>query len=229
MGVTMTPGAAEVLAAIAAHPATTLALVSGRRLVDLVELAQPPVGTLLAASHGVEHGVVEPGGPSVEPLEPTADERALITRLDDSLGEIASAAEGAWVESKTFGRVLHTRQADPDAGAAATERAVAGPATWPGVHAIVGKSVVELAVRDVTKADGVAWVRERAAADAGVAPAAVAVLFAGDDTTDEHALASLREGDLGVKVGDGETAASVRVADEPAVVALLREVLAARG
>lgn len=228
MGVTMAPGAAEALAAIAAHPDMTVALVSGRRLVDLVTLASPPVGALLAASHGVEHGLVTDAGTSAEPLEPTEAEHDLLARLDDAVTAIAADVEGAWVERKTFARVLHTRTAQDDDAASATVLAVAGPADWPGVHAIIGKSVVELAVRDVTKADGVAWVRRRAAADAGLDPVDVAVVFAGDDTTDEHALVSLGPADLGIKVGGGETAATLRVADEPAVVDLLRALLAAR-
>ena len=39
------------------------------------------------------------------------------------------------------------------------------------------------------------------------------MLFAGDDVTDEDALASLEPADLGVRVGPGETSASVRVQD----------------
>lgn len=229
MGVTMAPGAAEALAAIAARPDMTVALVSGRRLEDIVTLAQPPVGALLAASHGVEHGWVTADGTSAEPLEPTPAERDLLARLDDAVAAIAADVEGAWVERKTFARVLHTRTAEDGEAAEATDLAVDGPAGWPGVHVIVGKSVVELAVRDVTKADGVAWVRERAAADAGLTAADVAVVFAGDDTTDEHALVALGPDDLGVKVGPGQTAATLRVSDEPAVVDLLRALLAARG
>ena len=228
MGVSMAPGAAEALAALAAHPGTTLALVSGRRLVDLVTLAAPPAGTLLAASHGAEHGHVTAEGPVADPIVAADAELALLERLDEALTAIAQDAPGAWVERKSLARVLHTRTAEPEAAERATALAVAGPAAWDGVHPIVGKSVVELAVRSVTKADGVAWVRESAAVAAGLAPHEVAVLFAGDDTTDENALASLGAGDLGVKVGDGPTAASVRVPDEPAVVALLQTLRAAR-
>jgi trehalose 6-phosphate phosphatase len=49
------------------------------------------------------------------------------------------------------------------------------------------------------------------------------VLFAGDDVTDEDGFAVLRPeaGDLGIKVGTGETAAQFRVADERAVATLL--------
>ena len=47
------------------------------------------------------------------------------------------------------------------------------------------------------------------------------MLFAGDDVTDEDALASLDAGDVGVRVGAGDTAASVRVDGIPELAALL--------
>jgi len=40
-----------------------------------------------------------------------------------------------------------------------------------------------------------------------------AVVFFGDDTTDEDVFATLGEGDVGVKVGDGPTLAGYRVSD----------------
>ena len=49
------------------------------------------------------------------------------------------------------------------------------------------------------------------------------MLFAGDDTTDEDALRSLQSQDLGIHVGDGETAARVSVPDIPAMAATLAE------
>ena len=56
-----------------------------------------------------------------------------------------------------------------------------------------------------------------------------AVLFAGDDVTDETAFARLRDGDVGVKVGDGETAARFRVADPAAMADVLRRLVELRG
>jgi trehalose 6-phosphate phosphatase len=54
------------------------------------------------------------------------------------------------------------------------------------------------------------------------------VLFAGDDVTDETAFARLRPGDVGVKVGPGDTAAQHRV-DEPSdITTLLQQLVAAR-
>ncbi len=54
---------------------------------------------------------------------------------------------------------------------------------------------------------------------------ATAVLFLGDDVTDEKAFARLRAGDVGVKVGPGETLAGYRV-DDPADVAVALRLVA---
>ena len=47
------------------------------------------------------------------------------------------------------------------------------------------------------------------------------VLFAGDDVTDEDAFAVLGPDDVGIKVGDGHTAAQYRVADPDELAAVL--------
>ena len=49
------------------------------------------------------------------------------------------------------------------------------------------------------------------------------MLFAGDDVTDEDALESLGEADLGIKVGAGETAAALRVASPEELAEVLSE------
>jgi trehalose 6-phosphate phosphatase len=46
--------------------------------------------------------------------------------------------------------------------------------------------------------------------------------------TDETAFARLRSGDVGIKVGDGETVAGYRVGTPEDVTAVLEELLAAR-
>ena len=96
----------------------------------------------------------------------------------------------------------------------------AGPARLPGVEATEGKAVLEMAVLQVSKGSVLDALREQLGADAA--------LFVGDDVTDETAFTRLRPGDVGIKVGDGDTAAGYRVATPEDVTALLETLLAAR-
>jgi len=84
------------------------------------------------------------------------------------------------------------------------------------VHVLLGKDVVELAVLQTSK--GVAL--RTLAAGTG----AQATAYFGDDVTDERAFEVLHvdRGDLSVKVGAGETAASYRVESAQDVVEALQ-------
>lgn len=222
--VTMAPGADAALAALARAPRTTLALVSGRPLAQLAALASPPPGTVLVGSHGAESGRIDSEG-RLDPVPSTPSEQELATlaRLDVALADITLSCPGTWVEHKEFARVLHTRRAEASSARRATVEVLAGPATWEGVHPMSGKAVVELAVRNASKGEALAALRDAVANACGLPVTEVTVLFAGDDATDETALVTLSGADLGVKVGDGASAARVRVADEKALVALLDE------
>ena len=77
-----------------------------------------------------------------------------------------------------------------------------------------------MAVVQVSKGAAIDTLRTRLGADA--------VLFVGDDVTDETAFARLRPGDVGVKVGEGETAAEYRVSTPEDVTDVLEALLAAR-
>ena len=219
MAVQMVPGARELLDGVANHPSRWLALVSGRPADDLVLLSRAPHGTLIAASHGAQRGHVTAMGLVLDPIVLSPEESALLAHVEADLAAIAARFPGVRVESKPLARVLHTRLAGASDAELASAAALAGPGSLAGVHTLVGKSVVEIAVRAVTKADGVAWARDQVANAAGVSASEVVVVFAGDDTTDEHALASLSAGDHGIKVGDGPTAAGTIVADEHEAVA----------
>jgi trehalose 6-phosphate phosphatase len=88
------------------------------------------------------------------------------------------------------------------------------------VHVTEGKEVIEMAVLDADKGTAIGVLRERAAADA--------VVFLGDDVTDENVFALLDGPDVGVKVGPGETLARHRVASPPEAVRVLQQVLRLR-
>ena len=201
------PGAVEAVARLSELPRTTVALLSGRNRDALEQVSGARAPVVLVGSHGSEW---EDGFET--PLDD--DEVALLARLHAELGEIASGAPGAHVESKPTAAVLHVRPvSDPTAREQATARALAGPARLDGVFVTEGKNVVEIAVREASK--GAAISRLVTLTGAEVA------LFIGDDVTDERGFAQLRAQDVGIKVGDGPTAAGHRVADIPAVVRLL--------
>lgn len=209
-----TPAAAAALARLAQAPSVRLALVSGRRLADLAAVASPPPGTTLVGSHGAERGVVADDGEArAEPLDLTDEQVALLHEVTRTVTAMADDA-GGWVEHKPTAAVVHTRRiADADA-AAELERAVLERMDGrDGLRVLAGKRVVELSVLHATKGEAVTALRDETAA--------AAVLYAGDDVTDEDALGTLGPGDVGIKVGPGETSAGFRVADPDAVAALL--------
>lgn len=214
MRVRALPEAAAAVAELAALPETTVAFVSGRSLDDLRVIAEHDDDSRvhLAGSHGAEFWL--PGAGRLT----TTDDGAARTQRDDVRVAVAQAlagTDGAWVEAKRFGFAVHTRTATPDAAARAhalSDRLVAELA--PGWRRRTGHDVVEYSFRHEGKDFAVATLRARLDA--------TAVLFAGDDVTDEDALASLGASDLGIRVGDGATVAPVRVASIAELAAALR-------
>lgn len=206
-----TPRGAQALARLAGVPGVRLALVSGRGLADLVAVAGPPVGTLVVGSHGAERGTVGPGGLHREPYALDAGRAATLADLAAAL-RVVTHGTPARVEVKPTTAVLHTRGVDQATALrlADAARALGGR---PGVDVMAGRDIVELSVASVTKGDAVRTLR----AETG----ATHVLFAGDDVTDERALATLGDGDVGIRVGGGRSVAQYRVADPEAMAGAL--------
>ncbi|WP_228484799.1 trehalose-phosphatase [Microbacterium cremeum] len=220
MSVRMLPAARFAVTALLQAPATVVAFVSGRSLADLRTIGEHDDASrvLLAGSHGAEYWI--PGeGPVSHGDDPAA------AALRDTLRARAERAvvhlRGVWVEPKTFGFAVHTRLADDDATAQAHRLVDAiVEADAPHWRRRTGHNVVEFAFRHEGKDSAIAELRDRVGA--------TAVLFAGDDVTDEDAIRSLGDADLGVRVGDGDTAAAVRVPDIPALAELLALLAAER-
>jgi trehalose 6-phosphate phosphatase len=206
------PAAVDALGALAAAPGITLALVSGRSLVDLHRRAEVPAGTVLIGSHGGERGRVGEHGLVHDPIRLTPEQDALLVQVGAGLQGAARGRDGVWVQHKPAAAVLHTRMAEPADADAATEQALA-VARELGVDALKGKDVVEVSVLAVTKGQALLRLKDELGA--------AAVVYAGDDTTDEHAFADLAPTDVTVKVGPGPTVARHRVADPDALAALL--------
>lgn len=205
------PESAAALRRLAEVPGVTLALVSGRAVGDLAAKADVPDGTWLVGSHGAERGRWTPEGLDRVPLAVPPEAQALLSTLRAELEAAVDGTTGR-LERKPASVVLHTRTAARDDAERLTALAL-GLGSRPGVDAIHGKDVVELAVLRVTKGDALEALRTEIDADV--------LLYAGDDVTDERAFAVLRPDDVTVRVGPGETAARFRVADPHAMATVL--------
>lgn len=201
MNVPINETAMRALDELSTLPGVRVAILSGRSLEHLTQLVDVRDAVILAGSHGAE----TLGLTTVL----TPEQREQLEKLDHELEKLLH--DGAWVEVKPFGRVLHTRKMT--SGAAELE-AEAKTIDFGG-RLQEGKAVVEFSVSDASKGD---WIR------ANRKPGEK-VIFLGDDVTDETGFATLTEGDTGVKVGDGETQATVRLADVEEMGRYLTELL----
>ena len=202
MAATPRPDTVVALRALAALPNTHVAVISGRSLRDLAGLSRLPMEIHLVGSHGGEFDLGF--GKRLSPRE--LDLRA---RIKADLTEIADRTPGAELEVKPAAVTFHHRKADPEDARRALDDIEAGPAALDGVHTHHTDQAVELLVVDTDKGRALESLRHRVGASA--------VLFFGDSQTDEHAFATLRGPDVGVKVGPGETLARFRVDDTAGV------------
>lgn len=206
------PGTGQLLTSLADADGVHVALVSGRSLASLRAAAEVPTDSrlLLVGSHGAQTQETA--------LALDAAEEQLLADLTDAFAQIAADHPGVHVETKPAGVVLHTRRAPRVPASEATVEALAA-ADRPGCHVTQGKEVVEVSVVETGKGLALTRLRDQLAA--------LGVLYAGDDVTDENAFAVLRPGDIGIKVGEGDTLAAHRLPDPAAMQDLLRQMAAA--
>ncbi|NUS45690.1 MAG: trehalose-phosphatase [Mycobacteriaceae bacterium] len=190
------PESVRALRALAGLSGTTAAVISGRALRDLAALSRLPVEVQLIGSHGSEFDVG-----FVHAID--NDAKVLLREVQAELADIAAEHPGVTVESKPASVALHVRNATPELGRAALERVRHGAAGWVGVQVTEGKAVIELSVVPTDKGEALDIVRRQENATAAV--------FFGDDVTDEKGFRRLHGPDVGIKVGDGDTAAPFRV------------------
>lgn len=203
------PEAARALIALADVPATAAALISGRALEVLRSLSSMPDTVHLVGSHGAEFD---------SGFSHDIDEELLAT-ITATLTGIADGRPGVAVETKPASVALHVRNASSDDAAAALVEARAAAGAWDA-HLTEGKAVLEFAVISTDKGEAIDILRDQHDASA--------VVFFGDDVTDEKAFRRLRDGDVGVKVGPGESLARHRIETPQDVATALEYILNAR-
>jgi trehalose 6-phosphate phosphatase len=212
-----TPEARAAVERLIELPRTRVALVSGRSLKDLEQVAPFDDRVLLVGSHGIELRLDEPD----DVLDLDEGEREQLDVLGQVLDQIADSLDSVWVEEKPAGFALHTRLATDRHSRFAHLVAVNElKAEAPDAKVRLGKNVIEFSVRSTTKGEAVEHLRRYTRA--------TAVFYAGDDVTDEDAFVALRADDLGVKSGDGTTAADHRVAGPREVAAVLTQLATLR-
>ncbi len=208
------PGAAvpdrasfTALRALAALPDTHVAVISGRALRDLAALSRLPHEVRLVGSHGAEWDLGFANELPVERAEVLDECRS---RVED----LVRGVPGAVLERKPAGFAVHVRNVPDRARAHQIPDQVAQLlADLPDVKLTPGKEVIEVSVVPTNKGQALDNIRHQVNA--------TGVIFAGDDVTDETAFARLAGGDVGVKVGPGETLARYRVDDTEDVSRLL--------
>ncbi|MEZ5225204.1 MAG: trehalose-phosphatase [Acidimicrobiales bacterium] len=206
-------GLLEALAALGSLDNTEVALVSGRSLDFLQNIPGAPSGVWLAGSHGAELGHRPPAA-----LEPK--QQHLLDLVTSDLRTLANSTDGASVEEKSGSVAFHYRNVDPSLTSSLRSTVLDGPGALAGIETKFGKMVIELAVFTANKGHAIGAIRH----DSGVER----VMYLGDDVTDEDAFEILVEGDVGIKVGEGATAAPWRVADPDEVTMVLEYLLDAR-
>ncbi len=198
------PGALEVIARLARAPGTEVVLLSGRARQDLASVSGAREWATLIGSHGQEVGA---------DLTLSPDEASLVgavqTRVAETLGDIP----GVRVEHKPAGLAIHVRGCS-DADAERALGLVRGLADeLAGTFALEGKLVIELSTRPLDKGSALGALI--------VTDPSRRVLFAGDDITDESAMAVLRPHDVSIRVGPGQSMARYRVPDPQSMLEAL--------
>jgi trehalose 6-phosphate phosphatase len=200
------PESVVALRTLAGLADTHVSVISGRSLRDLAALSRLPHEIHLVGSHGSEFDIGFA-------FDLPAEARDLQSHLAGELARLTDDLPGVRLELKPAAVAVHYREVDPARIEDLLATVARGPGAWPGIHLRNGKMVVELAVVPTSKGHALDVIRQRVGASA--------VLFIGDDVTDEDAFVTLTGPDVGVKVGDGATAASFRVGDTDTVSQLL--------
>jgi trehalose 6-phosphate phosphatase len=186
------------LEALATLPAVTAGVVSGRRLTDVHERTAS-LTPYVAGLHGLEidgpdarfrHGTLEAVAPIIANLAALAAEKL-------------AWCDGVLIENKTYALTCHVRRVPPGDADRALEEFVAlarQPITSGVLRILTGSQACELLPNvGWHKGRAAEWIRTHVAA---TTTRQVAIIYLGDDRTDEDAFGALGAGDIGIGVGE---------------------------
>jgi trehalose-phosphatase len=186
----------QVLARLSAQLGGALAVVSGRSLHELERFLLGYDG-LMIGSHGAEARGMTP------PLDESPDDLAALQTEMDHFAQ----QQGLLFEKKSHGGALHFR-ADPSRQPEVEAFTETLAERFPAFAIQPAKMAVELRPDGFSK-DGALVLLTQLPQFSGRMP-----VYAGDDTTDEPALAwAEAHGGYGIKIGDGKSAARYHLAE----------------
>ncbi|WP_247004925.1 trehalose-phosphatase [Halosolutus gelatinilyticus] len=198
---------------LAAHPAITTAIVSGRALADVRERIDGP--SIYAGNHGLE--LEREGSVAVHPVARSRANR--LAAVTSALEELASTVPSCRVENKRLTGTVHVRSV-PEAARPLLRRRTREIVDRIGgddLEISTGKRILEIE-------PAVPWGKGNAVELLETdRSAGVRSIYVGDDVTDESAFRAVEPEGVGVRVGgDDPSVASARVESPSAVGGLLR-------
>ena len=199
----------QLLEALARQRRLTLAIISGRALVDIKE--KVGISSLVyAGNHGLE---IE--GPGISFVSPLAEEfKPVLRRMYHLLSQALGAVKGVLVEDKGLTLSVHYRQVADDKGkeVRSTFERITGDAARLGrIRITSGKKVYEIR-------PAVAWDKGKVVkilmekCGEGERKSEPLPIYIGDDLTDEDAFRAIEHygGGISVFVGGGDSPSSAR-------------------
>ena len=189
---------------------SAFAVITGREIAD-IDRYLAPLHLPVAGAHGTQRrradGIME----AIDPAAIMGAEE--IARI---LSSLVIANPALLIETKEGAVALHYRQA-PELEAAVRTAMEEAVNSVPDFTLVQGKMVIEARPRAANKGDALrAFMREEPFL--GRTP-----IFIGDDTTDEDAFIAAQDlGGVGIKLGEGDTAARMRIANVASVHALIQ-------
>lgn len=196
--VVVPPTLTSTLAALYGQLDGALALVSGRRLLDLDGFLAP-----LQLPAAAEHGAQRRNGQGQLFSAPAADLQHVLAAAE----QLVRQHPGLRLEDKNLALSLHYRHA-PELEALCLQVMQAAVAQSPGLQLMQGKCVIDIKPAGVSKGTAIAAFMAEAPF-AGRLP-----VFAGDDVTDEDGFREVQLlGGHAIKVGAGGSAARHRCGD----------------
>ena len=188
---------------------SAFAVLTGREIAD-IDRYLAPLHLPVAGAHGTQRRRADGFIETADPASVLAAEE-----IAHAVEPLLVAHPALLLEVKEGAVALHFRQAPELENAAriAMEEAVHGVTDFV---LLPGKMVLEARPRGVSKGEALrAFMREEPFI--GRTP-----IFIGDDTTDEDAFIAAQElGGVGIKLGEGDTSARMRIANVASVHALL--------